>query len=749
MTWLSRFQSWLEAKPLRADIAALLVLTLLWCFYFWRVLTPSLIDQVSYPEGDFSSQFLACGAYQAERLLAGQIPLWNPYNYGGHPFVADIQTAVFYPPRLLAIVISHFLGGWSYNAVQIEALAHYWLAALWMYLFVRTVTRSRIAGLVSAVALAYGGYLTGYPPVQLAVLEAGSWLPLGLLAIHKASEDEVSGWRIGWLALAASTLGMSLLAGHPQTNLFLTYALIAYAVHRAVRQHIGWKPTALAVLGMLAVGYGLAAAQLVPGLEYMRLTTRTDMGFDARAGGFPFSDLMTLFVHGLTHWSPLYAGIAVLALAGIAAWQRQESARFWGVTALVALGISFGGSTILYHLAYLTAPGLSFFRGQERIAYLIAYSLAIMAGLGVAALQNNPLPERRHSRALAIAAVLAWVLAIELFIASRIFVDLGKLNRALFFVAILATLTWLLVGRHSASARRPWWQVALIGLVVFDLFSHTMRTNWEARPAGSRTLYSKLVPLALEDGTLFRVDGRLGLGGNFGTMLGLQDIWGVSPLRLKAPQAYAQLPQYRYHQLLAVKYVFTDWQQLEVPSTIRAEADFQGLHVYLHEIDDPLPRAWMTYRTMIAPDDAQAYGRLADASFDPRSTVVLSAEPELDLPANPPADWRADVTEYAPERIVLDVETPTDGILVLSEIDYPGWQATVDGVAAPIWRANGGLRGLALKAGRHHIEFAFRPLSFTLGATASIISLLALAAIPLLDRRESNTDRAASTQATL
>lgn len=737
MTWLFRFQNWLEAKPLRADIAALLVLTLLWCFYFWRVLTPSLIDQVSYPEGDFSSQFLACGDYQAERLLDGQVPLWNPYNYGGHPFVADIQTATFYPPRLLTIVISHFLGGWSYNAVQIEALAHYWLASVWMYLFTRTITRSRVAGVTSSIALAYGGYLTGYPPVQLAVLEAGSWLPLGLLAIYKASEGETGGrWRPGWLALSALTLGLSLLAGHPQTNLFLTYALVAYAIHRAVRRRIGWKPTALAVIGMLTVGYGLAAAQLLPGLEYMRLTTRTDMGFDARAGGFPFSDLMTLFVHGLTHWSPLYAGIAVLALAGIAVWQKQESARFWGITALVSLGISFGGSTIIYHLAYLTAPGLSFFRGQERIAYLIAYSLAIMAGLGMAALQNNPSAERRHSRVLGIAAICVWVLAVELFIATRIIVDLDKLTRSVFFAGILATLTWLIVGRLSPQARSPLWAAALIGLIVFDLFSHTMRTNWEARPASRRTLYSELVPVAQQDKTLFRVDGRLGLGGNFGTMLGLQDIWGVSPLRLKTPQAYAQLPQYRYHQLLAVKYVFTDWQQLEVPSTVRAEADFQTLHIYLHEIDDPMPRAWMTYRTMVAPDDAQTYGWLADASFDPRSTVILTTEPDLDLPIDPPDDWRADVTEYAPEHIALEVETPADGILVLSEMDYPGWQATVDGTAAPIWRADGGLRGLPLKAGQYHITLDFRPLSFTLGVVTSIVALLVLLAMLVLRPRD-------------
>ncbi len=729
MIALNRLQDWLTTKPRRADLAAILLLSGLWAFYFWRVLTPHAAHQVSYPTGDFSGQFLAFGAYQAQRLLAGEIPLWNPYNYAGHPFLADTQAAVFYPPRLVTIFLSQFTGGWSYAALQAEAIAHYWLAALWMYLFVRTVARSRVAGLISALTLTYGGYLTGYPPLQLAILEAGIWLPLSLLGAYRALEG--GHWRMGWLSLSALGLGLSLLAGHPQTTLFFTYVLIAYLIHRAIQQHMGWQPTLAALIGTVGLGYALAAVQLLPGLEYMRLTVRADLGFEALAGGFPFGDLISLLIPNVvTLWSPLYSGIAALALAGVAIWRGHESARFWGIVALVALVLSFGGSTVLYRLAYLIAPGFAWFRGQERAAYIVAHSVAILAGLGVAALRQGNFGTHHLARMLGIAALVGWFLTLEAFIASRVVPSemVTQLFHATFFFAPLVTLTWLVVGQGAQSTRQPWWAVAIVALVVFDLFSLTWKTNWEPIPARERVLYDEaLVAVIQRDRGLFRVDGRLGLGGNYGTMLGIQDIRGISPLRLSALERYlTRLPQFRLHQILAVKYVLTDWTQLEVPSKVIASNQEGYLTVNLHQLDTPLPRAWMAYYVMTSPDEAQQLGWLADPSFDPRTTVTLTQEPNLDLPSELPSGASVVVKEYLPERITLHVETPTDGILVLSEWDYPGWQATVDGHPAEILRVDAGLRGLALRAGRHEVVFAYKPLTFSIGAVISAVSLVLL-----------------------
>src|SRR5579864_2908624 len=83
------------------DIICMIALIAVWWLFFWRLFTPNAGNQISLVEGDFSGQFVAYASYQAERLAQGQIPLWDPFNNSGTPFLADTQAAVLYPPRLI------------------------------------------------------------------------------------------------------------------------------------------------------------------------------------------------------------------------------------------------------------------------------------------------------------------------------------------------------------------------------------------------------------------------------------------------------------------------------------------------------------------------------------------------------------------------------------------------------------------------------------------------------------------------
>jgi hypothetical protein len=729
---LNSIRDWPDNKPFRADVAAIVALSLVWAFYFWRVITPNQADQVSLPQGDYSGQFLAFGAYQAERLLEGEIPLWNPYNRGGHPFLADTQAAVFYPSRLVTILISHFVSsGWNYAALQAETIAHYWLASLFMFFFARTVTRSRLGGIVSAIVFTYGGYLTGYPPLQLAILEAAVWLPVALLGIHKATEQvELSpSPRFAWLSLSAFALGIGLLAGHPQTSLYSAYLCLGYLVYRGVVSKLGliWIISALFIV--IGLGFGIAAIQLLPGLEYTRLTTRAGYGFDQLANGFPFSDLIgAVLPKVLSIWSPLYSGIVPLILAAVAVMTRARTARFWAVIVGLALAISFGRNTIAYALMYLSIPGFSLFRGQERAAFLIAIGIAMLAGLGTASLISGHTPTRL-SRLVGQLALAACGFAALLFVVERAIPreETYAALRAAMFFALICILAWGLFARSRLAAHSGW-QATMLGLIIFDLFSVTMGTNWQPIPVSQRDLVSDLVPPVLSDDTLYRVDGRLGLGENYGSLLGIQDIRGTSPLWLATLEDFYHLPEERLYQLLSVKYVFTDWQQLTVPTTIIVESNDGSLPLYLHDIQNPTPRVWMVYSVMDTPDRAQALGWLADPSFDPLHTVILQWQPDLNLPAAQPTDSSVSIVSYEPEHIELAVTTSTDGVLVISEMDYPGWVAFIDGNPAPILNADAGIRALALHEGTHTIILEFEPISFKIGTAITLLSLITLVA---------------------
>lgn len=144
------------------------------------------------------------------------------------------------------------------------------------------------------------------------------------------------------------------------------------------------------------------------------------------------------------------------------------------------------------------------------------------------------------------------------------------------------------------------------------------------------------------------------------------------------------------------------------------------------------PRAWLVGKVLTVTEEqslaALHSSRLADGSaFDPAG-VALVEEP-LDFTAQALGlEATARVTHLSDGRMEVETNANAPTFLVTSDVFYPGWQATIDGAAARLVRANYVLRGLVVPAGRHAVRFEFRPRSFYEGAFVSAASLLLLAA---------------------
>jgi len=769
----------LKLRLLRsADLASLVLLALLCWLFYWRLLTPNPANQQSLVEGDFSGQFVSFAHYQAARLAHGEVPLWNPYNNGGHPFLADTQAAVFYPPRLLTIALLNASGGSTpqrmYDALQKEMVAHALIASLLMYALIRRLCLGNphgvTGGLVAGITFAYGGYLTGYPQLQLAVMEAGVWLPLALLGLHEAARYERMAWP--WFAVAGLALALSLLAGHPQTSLFLGYVSLAYLGYRVIKQRRPWTAFAggAAIFGL--IGAGLAAVQLIPGWEYTQLTARTALNFDAMGNGFPFYDVAQMIFPGfLSLWSPLYFGVVGLALAIYAIWRRVEGAIFWLVVAAVALALSFGHNTIVYDLFYNLVPGFSLFRGQERAAYVIAIAASLLAGLGAANL--TPWPSLRKQgggesglfrRLLILIVLVTFALDAALFVnwLTTPGADGKRVGLVTFslLIAVLNAVLLIPLTRRSEPDASPtdspspagkeaggevlWRPAALIALVVFELFSFgRTNPNLESKPPAERLKMPALVQAILADPGVYRVDGTRTVRENYGTLYGVMDIQGTSPLRLASVDRLLKLPPERAWEALAVRYVPTDRSALTVPSTIVAKGDDPQGPVNLHRLDNPRPFARLVYRTWIEPDDSAALGIFSDPSYDARNTVILPAEPGVALPGETPQGGQADLISFAPEAISVQTKSSSAAILCLSLVYYPGWQATLDGQPTPLLRADTALTALVVPAGDHTVQLRFQPQSYALGALISILTLILAGGISIaLAVRRANPDPA-------
>ena len=75
------------------------------------------------------------------------------------------------------------------------------------------------------------------------------------------------------------------------------------------------------------------------------------------------------------------------------------------------------------------------------------------------------------------------------------------------------------------------------------------------------------------------------------------------------------------------------------------------------------------------------------------------------------------------------VQASTPGILVVSQNFFPGWKAMIDGRAAPVFRADHALTGIAVPEGSYDLHFRFQPPTFKIGAWVSLLSALGLAGL--------------------
>ncbi|MFN7944591.1 MAG: YfhO family protein [Blastocatellia bacterium] len=149
----------------------------------------------------------------------------------------------------------------------------------------------------------------------------------------------------------------------------------------------------------------------------------------------------------------------------------------------------------------------------------------------------------------------------------------------------------------------------------------------------------------------------------------------------------------------------------------------------LYENLKAMPRAWFVSETLNLSDAAILQtitsGRLPDGrQFDPAQMALV--ESNISLPQADIVGGKVRITRSEPQRIELQTSNHQPGFLVLSEIDFRGWEARVDGVQTPIHRTDYALRGISVPAGQHRIEFVYRPLSFRVGMIAAISGVIFL-----------------------
>jgi hypothetical protein len=167
---------------------------------------------------------------------------------------------------------------------------------------------------------------------------------------------------------------------------------------------------------------------------------------------------------------------------------------------------------------------------------------------------------------------------------------------------------------------------------------------------------------------------------------------------------------------------------------------YQENHALVLENKRVLPRAWLVGQAQ-SVDGEEALRVISGESerdFDPRRTALLEVAP-AEMPALGGGELApgsaAQVTHYEPNRLVIDTHAAQPAVLVVSEMFYPGWEATVDGRPTRIHLTNYLLRGVVVPAGQHRVEMRYRAPAARNGAIISACTLAGLGLLVMFDRR--------------
>lgn len=742
------------------DVLVIGVLGALTAGFFWRILwTPDAWMPAG--GGDLASFLYPLYNWTARTLKTGSIPLWNPYLYGGAPFVADVQTGVFYPVNLLVFALAPSI---TYDVMEGLAVFHVFLAGALTYVCIRGLDPQghRLAALAGAVAFMFSDLFVVHFG-NLNMIAVVAWTPLVFLLFVRALR--ASGWGplVRVAAGAGLVLGVAFLAGHIQPVLYVVVALVvALAIlgwpARGQRWWGHWARglLALGVTGVVALG--IAAVQILPSVEMTGWTHRAAVSY-ATAAQYSLApgQLVGLFVPGLlgrdptAYWGPWdrvetgYIGILPLLLAAYALLRRRDrTVAVLAALAGVGLLLALGGNGVVHGWVFRWVPGFDKVRAPARAIVLFDLGVALLAAYGLSDLLRAGLDDLQRRDLGRVARGAAWALSGTVLVAlplayfalltgqdkdPAIFKRIATAANGVSLFALLLGASWVLFYVRQRVRFRIWaFGIWALFLIFLDLAALGANVDVGTVDPTRHFEHPEVVAFLRADDDLYRIDSVTECWDvwqpNLGLLVDVYDVMGVyNPLMLAHYDRYWATLGSRstsLYDFLNAKYVIghkdvpLDWTKFELA--------FDGdpdVNVYRNR--QVLPRALVVHHAILEGDLDAAAWRVHQPDFDPTQTVVLKWGIALD--GAPREESTARVVLYRPNEIVLDVHAAADGYLVLSEVYYPGWRALVDDEPAEVVLANTAFRAVLVPAGDHTVRLWFDPDSVRWGAVAAAVSL--------------------------
>jgi hypothetical protein len=726
-------------------------------------------DRFRYDGGASAWQLEPWFTIAVDQWSSGTVPLWTPYQGFGAPLAANFQSAVFDPLLMIPIAVAGVPLG-----QDVAILGLFLAGMLAAFAFARVLGMTRLAGLTLGVGFGLNGYFL--------VASNNGWvrlyafIPILLLLIELMLRRR----QARWFAMTVGAVALSIVGGMPEITFMVLMVAGAYALWRvAIGPRIWSRLEALAqLIGALFAGFLLAGPLLLPAAEYVRLSFNTHGGGWAAALTYPawkawYIAVPTWGGHpadspgGVTGW----AGTAICALALLGLLSPTRARRLLAVPMVAILATVVGRAYGLLPLEWISSlPILEAIIFDRWGQVPIAFAFTALAAVAVDAIGRGALSRNRAllgSACLIAALLLGWREITDL--AAQTPGISPRRELVLAAAAVLAVMIALLLPRTEGWHRSiRIGAVLAVSVVCLELVSYAhaawpiYATRSNALAAPSWMPMVKKVVSTDPEARIFGLDGRL--TPNTAGVFGLQDIGTIEALyparyfdyvqaflEPEAVDRFSTWPTFGVRDAVLdpmVGLTGTRWLLQNTGSGLPVgERGTDGdapvvagdQFVWVRDLRGALPRAFLVESTTSAtgPEHAIAWlkERREDASrpFEPRREAVVETEAALPVGCEDPGS--AAITAYSPLEVVIEVQSRCPTILILTDLAYPGWDATVDGSPVDIRPANLAFRSVQVPRGRSEAVFRYEPSSFRTGLAVFALGAVAVGLGTVLIRR--------------
>jgi len=725
-------------------------------FYYSPVFAPVAPDDVDarVPNiGDVVTTFFPYRVL-ASRAWRDGFPIWEPNLQSGKPFLANPQSALFYPLNAFFYILPVPIA-WC-----IACLLRPCLAVVFTALFLRRLGASTTGGLIAGLIFAFSGFMTVWQAQAMA--DAAIWLPLLCYSVVRLHEERSA----ASVAIAAIAFAMHVLAGHPETAIHLTLVGVVFAVFLAFFRPSTEAPrrpgrylALFGVVGLLAMG--MAAVQVLASLEWIPHLSR---GLDIiwppaplrSALGFVSRDILSPSNSFGLQIPEQASYVAMVAFLGFPiAWlhPQRRYVVFFTCSTIAALCVAYGIGPI-----YTLSRHIPVFMGikNNRLILVVTFGVAVLAGLGVSVLEGLREEERTRRFRVALFAATGICLAVLMIYLVQVNLIARPVGHSRYPKASLLFLTFvtiLVTLQLAGLLRGRLFNLALVSVVLVDVCTFSYGFLPFERPENilpKVRFFAQVSSNTPEPVRLLQV-GEV-YTANAELLYGIQSSGGYEiPLRRIVEFAKGAADKYsdsimqdsrqvfdvtdRRMDMLSTKYYVVHngdalyKRFLESPDRFRFLYEFGSTSMFENLMAMPPAFLIPTSGITVIKDGEAQMSLIRSPGFDPARTVVV--EEPLPVPSTDGVPGNLQWISRKNASFQLKVESGTHSVLVLSQIFYPGWKAFVDGKQTPVFPADYALTGITVGPGSHDVVFTFDPLSFKIGLFLSIVTTLVVGALLL------------------